>query len=120
MHIEGHGDPIKMASALRAPLAVSKTPLDSSAGECSPPSPIELDTAQIDKVIGARSQANGGVYQLSVPRRDAIKAGGMIIPAAMRTANAINFQPTGEGHAAITGDFVITADEVTPLIFVAS
>lgn len=35
---------------------------------------------------------------------------------AMGGANAINFQPTGGGKAAITGDFLVTGDEVTPLI----
>jgi hypothetical protein len=31
-------------------------------------------------------------------------------------ATAIGFQPTGGGKAAITGDFVLTADEVNPVI----
>ena len=34
----------------------------------------------------------------------------------MGTATVINFQPTGGGKAAITGDFVITAAEVNPMI----
>jgi len=51
-----------------------------------------------------------------VPRRDPITESGMTVPGAMGSANAINFQPTGAGKAAITGDFVVTADEVNPLI----
>jgi len=31
-------------------------------------------------------------------------------------ANAIGFQPTGNGKAAITGDFLVTGSEVNPLI----
>jgi hypothetical protein len=31
-------------------------------------------------------------------------------------ATAINFQPTGDGRAAITGDFVMRASEVNPVI----
>jgi len=31
-------------------------------------------------------------------------------------ATGIGFQPTGGGKAAITGDFVLTADEVNPVI----
>jgi hypothetical protein len=31
-------------------------------------------------------------------------------------ATDIGFQPTGGGKAAITGDFVLTADEVNPVI----
>jgi hypothetical protein len=34
----------------------------------------------------------------------------------MGVATAIGFQPTGGGKAAITGDFVLTADEVNPVI----
>lgn len=38
--------------------------------------------------------------------------GGMVTPQSMGTATAINFQPTGGGKAAITGDFVLIASEV--------
>ena len=34
----------------------------------------------------------------------------------MGSAIAINFQPTGGGKCAITGDFVLTATEVNPVI----
>jgi hypothetical protein len=34
----------------------------------------------------------------------------------MGTAIAINFQPTGGGKAAITGDFVLVAKEVNPVL----
>ena len=40
----------------------------------------------------------------------------MEIPSAMGIAQAINFQPTGGGKAAITGDFVLLASEVNPVI----
>ncbi len=40
----------------------------------------------------------------------------MAIPGAMGTAIGINFQPTGGGKAAITGDFVALSNEVNPLI----
>ena len=40
----------------------------------------------------------------------------MEIPPAMGAATAINFQPTEDGKAAITGDFVMTASEVNPVI----
>src|SRR4029453_1832501 len=60
----------------------------------------------------------GGVYHFSVPRRDAISEDGMAItpPGPMGVAQAINFQPTGGGKAAITGDFVLTGNEVNPVI----
>ena len=40
----------------------------------------------------------------------------MEVPAALGSANAINFQPTGGGKAAITGDFVLSAKEVGPVM----
>jgi hypothetical protein len=117
MHVGGHGDPVKLATALRIALAASKTPLAAPAA-ASPPPPIDLDTAQLDQIIGAKGQANGGVYQFGIPRRDPISENGMqIAPAGpMGVATVMNFQPTGNGKAAITGDFVLTGDEVNPVI----
>jgi hypothetical protein len=40
----------------------------------------------------------------------------MALPPSMGTAIAINFQPTGEGKAAITGDFVLLGSEVNPVL----
>ncbi len=115
MHIGGHGDPVKMAEVIRSALALSKTPMGPPAAPAPAPA-IDLDTAQLDQIIGAKGAANAGVYQFNVSRRDPISEGGMAVPTAMGSANAINFQPTGAGKAAITGDFVITGDEVNPLI----
>jgi hypothetical protein len=117
MHVGGMGDPIKMANAIRAALAESKTPLTASAA-ATPPPPVELDTAQLDQIIGMKGQANGGVYQFGVPRRDPITEQGTPLtpPGPLGMATGIGFQPTGGGKAAITGDFVLTADEVNPVI----
>jgi Domain of Unknown Function (DUF1259) len=117
MHIGGHGDPVKLATAIRTALAESKTPLTPPTPPASQPA-VDLDTAQLDRIIGAKGQANGGVYQMGVPRRDPITENGVqIAPAGpMGVATAINFQPTGGGKAAITGDFVLTGEEVNPVI----
>jgi biotin operon repressor len=117
MHVGGHGDPVKMAAAIRDGLAASKTPLDPPAA-AAPPPPVDLDTAQLDQIIGVKGQSNGGVYQFGVPRRDPVTESGMQISPAgpMGAATAINFQPTGGGKAAITGDFVLIGEEVNPVI----
>lgn len=117
MHIAGHGDPAKIAATIRDALAESKTPL-TAAPPSTPPPAIDLDTAQLDSLIGVKGQANGGVYQFAVKRRDPITEAGMpLTPVGpMGVATAINFQPTGGGKAAITGDFVLTDDEVNPVI----
>ncbi len=80
------------------------------------PARLAIDTAMIDRVLGAKGNAVGGVYQVSVPRAETIHDGGMEVPVAMGSAEAINFQPTGGGKAAITGDFVLTAQEVNPVL----
>jgi len=84
----------------------------------APPPAIDLDTARLDEVIGVKGQSNGGVYQFGAPRRDPVTENGMSLGPAgpLGLATAINFQPTGGGKAAITGDFVITGDEVNPVI----
>jgi hypothetical protein len=117
MHVAGHGDPVKLASAIHDALAESKTPLTVTA-PASPPPAIDLDTAKLDQIIGVKGQANGGVYQFNVKRRDPVTEDGMPLTpvAAMGVAIGINFQPTGGGKAAITGDFVLTSDEVNPVI----
>ena len=116
MHIHGHGDPVAMATAIRAALAESKTPFAATAAPAAQTAQIELDTDKLDAAIGVKGRVNGGVYQFSVPRMAPITEDGIGIPPAMGTAIAINFQPTGGSKAAITGDFVVTAEEVNPMI----
>jgi hypothetical protein len=116
MHVQGNGDPAKLAAVLHTALAESKTPLSAAAAPSPTPPPIELDTAAIDQTLGAKGTNNGGVYQLGIPRAEPIKDDGMEVPPAMGSANAINFQPTGGGKAAITGDFVLIAKEVNPVL----
>jgi hypothetical protein len=115
MHVEGHGDPVKMADELHAALGLSKTPLGQSAGGGAAQT-VDLDTAALDKALGHAGKANGGVYQFSIPRAESPTDGGMAIPVYMGTTIAINFQPTGGGKAAITGDFVLIASEVNPVL----
>jgi hypothetical protein len=116
MHVQGNGDPVKLAGALHTALAESKTPLSAAAAPSPTPPPIDLDTVAIDQALGAKGTNNGGVYQFGIPRAEPIKDGGMDVPPPMGSANAINFQPTGGGKAAITGDFVLIAKEVNPVL----
>lgn len=114
MHVRGQGDPAMLAATLHAALALSHTPLQ-------PPAPpaqatLDLDTAAIDRIIGRQGKANGGVYQFTVPRAEKIVEDGMPEPASMGTGTAINFQPIGSGRAAVTGDFVLLAREVDPVM----
>jgi hypothetical protein len=116
MHVLGHGDPVKLAAALHTALAESKTPLSAASPPAAAPPPIDLDTAAIDQALGAKGANNGGVYQFGIPRAEPIRDAGMDVPPAMGSAIVINFQPTGGGKAAITGDFVLVAKEVSPVM----
>jgi hypothetical protein len=114
MHVMAHGDPVKLAGALHDGLALSKTPL--GAAPAAAPQSVDLDTAAIDAAMGYKGKANGAIYQFSIPRADAVEEEGMSLPEAMGSANGINFQATGAGKAAITGDLVLVASEVNPVL----
>jgi hypothetical protein len=116
MHVGGHGDPEKMAAAIRSALAASRTPFDPPPTTAGPAPAVDLDTAKLDQIIGVKGTAVGGVYQFGVPRRNPPTESGMPVTGPLGGANAVNFQPTGNGKAAITGDFLVTGDEVNPLI----
>jgi hypothetical protein len=114
MHFAGHGDPVKLAQTLHAALALSHTPLTQTVPAQLPP--LDLDPAAVENALGFKGSANGGVYQFGIPRAEPITADGMAIPPSMGTAIAINFQPTGAGKAAVTGDFVLLGSEVNPVL----
>ncbi len=115
MHIAGHGDAVKLAGALKQAIALTKTPAPTPPAAAAPPA-LDLDTAAIDAALGAKGKANGGVYQVGVPRAEKITESGMAVPGSMGLGTAMNFQPTGGGKAAITGDFVLLGSEVNPVI----
>jgi hypothetical protein len=117
MHVAGRGDPAQLARNVRAALEETRTPFDiKPPAEAAANSGFSFDTAKVEAAIGFKGRANGGVYQFGIPRADSIKMQDMDVPPAMGTSIAINFQPIGEGRAAITGDFVALADELQPLI----
>ncbi len=120
MHIHAMGDGAKIAKAIHGALALSKTPFAASPAPAQSQD-IGIDTKQIDQIIEQTGKANGVVYQYSIARADEVTDVSMegkriVIPPAMGLGQAINFQPTGGGKAAITGDFVLLASEVSPVI----
>ena len=114
MHVAEHGDARKLASALKDALALTKTP--NSPASSAKQTNLGIDTGQIDKTLGYQGKNNNGIYQFSVPRAESISDMGTDIPPSMGTATSINFQPTANGRAAITGDFVLIGSEVNPVI----
>jgi len=114
MHIGGMGNPVNLANAIHTALLLSKTPFAAAAPAAQPA--MDLDTAAIDAALGAKGTNAGGVYQVGVPRAEPAKAMGMGVTGPLGGAEAINFQPLGGGKAAITGDFILVAKEVNPVL----
>ena len=115
VHISAHGDETRIATTIRDALAKTGTPLVITSPPATP-SAAGLDTAGIARTLGFSGKLNGVVYQISIPRPEKITEDHREIPPSMGTSTAINFQPTGNGRAAITGDFVLRSREVNPVI----
>ena len=118
MHIEGHGEAPHLAAAVHDALSLTKTPASAPPINAAQPENayLTLDSKQIDGILGRAGKDNNGIYQFSIPRAEKITEDGMPIPNSMGIATALNFQPTGGGKAAITGDFVLVAKEVNAVI----
>ncbi|HWY23095.1 MAG TPA: DUF1259 domain-containing protein [Candidatus Acidoferrum sp.] len=116
MHIESHGDAVKMAHAIHDAIALTKTPGPDTGSSPAASEPLGIDQKAVEEALGRSGKVNGGILQFGVPRAENITEEGMVVPPAMGTGTAINFQPTGEGKAAITGDFVLLGKEVNPVM----
>lgn len=114
-HIHAMGDPVKLAQGVKAALAVTAIPAVSKPPASQPP--IALYTAGIDKALGHKGTADGGIYKFTITRKDKITDGdGHVLPATLGITTVINFQPLGGNRAAINGDFVMTAPEIQKVI----
>ena len=116
MHYGGHGDAVQMARALRQALSASGTPLGTAAPVAAPAAGPLLDTKAIEQALGRSGRdAGGGVFQLTAARAETITEMGRPLLPGMGVVTVMNFQPTSDGKAAITGDFVLIDKEVNPV-----
>jgi hypothetical protein len=116
MHIASHGDAVQMAKAIHDAVALTRTPGPDAAPTAQSAVELGFDQKQVEQILGHTGKVNGGVLQIGVPRAETITDSGMAVPPSMGVATALNFQPTGSGKAAITGDFVLLGSEVNPVI----
>ena len=116
MHIASHGDAVELARAIHNALAVTKTPGPETTPASQATADLGFDQKQVEQVLGHTGKVNAGILQIGVPRVEKITDSGMTVPPSMGVATALNFQPTGNGKAAITGDFVLLGSEVNPVI----
>lgn len=114
MHLATHGDAVQIAKAIHDAVALTKTPAPDSTPAAA--ADLGFDQSQVEQALGRSGKVNGGVLQFSVARAEQITDSGIMLPSAMGVATAINFQGTGGRKAAITGDFVLLASEVNPVI----
>jgi hypothetical protein len=117
VHYQGKGEPAALAQTLKDALGRSATPRAAPAGSMpGKPDPAQEKTFQtLQDLIGRKGSMAGRVLQLSIPRAEPISEGGMGVPPSMGMAIAVNFQTVG-ARVATTGDFVLVADEVNPVI----
>ena len=115
MHIASHGDAVQIAKAIREALTLSKTP-GPDASPAAQAADLGFDQKQVEQILGHSGKINGGVLQVAVPRSETIRDSRMTVPPSMGVATALNFQSTGNGKAAITGDFVLLGSEVNPVL----
>lgn len=115
LHMGGNGDPVKMGQAVVKAVGLTKTPMPPAA---APKTDTDLgfDQAAVEKAIGAKGSVSGGCLHVNVPRAEKVSEGGMVAPPSFGMGTAINFQPTGNGKAAIAGDFALTGKEVEPVL----
>jgi len=118
MHIRAIGNPARIARAIRSALEFTGTPLGPPAAAVA--IPMDIDTVAIASALRASGKSNGGVFQVTIPRREKILDEKHEIAASMGVATALNFQPTGAGKAAITGDFVLLGREINPVLWALS
>jgi hypothetical protein len=118
MHIRAIGNPARIGRAIRTALEFTATPLGPPATAVA--TPMDLDTVAVARALRASGKSNGGVFQVTIPRREKILDEKHEVAASMGIATGINFQPTGAGKAAITGDFVLLGREINPVLWALS
>lgn len=116
IHMGGHGDPVKLAQTVKRAVSLTKTPLPQGTPAKESAADLGLDVAALDKIMGRQGNVSGGVLHYSAPRAEKLTEEGMETPPSMGAGTVINFQPTGNGRAAIAGDFAMTSKEVGPVI----
>jgi hypothetical protein len=114
IHISGSGDALQLAAEIKSVLALTGTP------SIAPPAPAVVvgsgpDWSKVEWLLGKSGKHSGQLLQYTFPRKEKLMEAGMEMPPPIGMATGINFQMDGT-RAGITGDFVLLADEVNPVI----
>jgi hypothetical protein len=124
VHYHGRGRGVALATKLRIVLARTATPLEPGTAP-APPGPgtasaaprATLDTASMFETLGVRGRFVGEVAQFSVPTSGSrVTLSGRPVPLGLGMSTAINLQPVAGTRAFATGDFVVPAERVAPVV----
>jgi hypothetical protein len=118
MHIGGKGDPERLATAVRSVWdaikkvrSASATPAKRFAGEV--PKAGKINTEALENILGSKSETQQGVVKVTIGRDGAmhgVKMGGSM---GLTTWAAFS---GGDALAAVDGDFIMTGEEVQPVL----
>jgi LysM repeat protein len=111
LHVEGIGHLINLADGVKSALALTSTPLFDIRSRYQ----IPFDWTTVEAIIGQKGQKQGRVLMLSIPRHKPVFENGMEIPPAMGLNHVINIQAERK-NVATTGDFVLLAKQVNPVV----
>lgn len=112
LHFSGSGDAQQLGEEIKSVIALTGTPLSTPPATLITPA---IDWSKVETLLGTKGKHNGILLQYSFPRNEKLLESGMEMPPAIGMATAINFQMSGT-EAAITGDFVLLAKEVNPVV----
>ena len=112
IHFSGNGNALQLAASIKSVLAITGTPIQPPSTQSQSATP---DWSKVEAILGKSGKHNGQLLQYSFPRKEKLRDGGMEMPPVMGMATGINLQIDGN-MAATTGDFVLLADEVNPVV----
>lgn len=118
MHIGGRGEPEKLAAGVKAVWdAIKKVRTDNPqpATRFGGKVPAEgtVTVAPIEKALGTKGESQAGIVKVTIAREG--KMHGMKVGGSMGLTTWAAFSGSDE-YAAVDGDFIMTADEVQPVL----
>nr|WP_227999344.1 DUF1259 domain-containing protein [Nocardia australiensis] len=113
-HIHAMGDPAQLAAGIKA--ALDATSIPPAAVPPAQQPAVDLDTAGIDAALGRKGTPDNGLYKFNLARGETIVDEGHVVPPTFGVTTTVNFQPLGQGKAAINGDVAMTEPEVQQVI----
>src|SRR5262249_37458257 len=118
MHIGGTGDPEKLATGVKAVWdAIKKVragrPEPATGFPGKTPKAGKITASGLEEILGHKSEAQGGVVKVTIGREGTMH--GVKVGGSMGLTTWAAFSGSDE-HAAVDGDFIMTAAEVQPVL----